>query len=69
MENNMIVSSKICEISVIGEPHMMMDADLSIVCEGGKYGLVHTSCLEGGESSYIYDKELILPCEYDNLFL
>ena len=68
MENNMIISSKMCEISVIGEPHLVMNADLSVVCKDGKYGLVHTSRLEGHEGPYVYEKELILPCEYDNLF-
>lgn len=68
MENNMIISSKMCEISVIGEPHLVMGADLSVVCKDGKYGLVHTSRLDEHEGSYVYEKELILPCDYDNLF-
>ena len=59
MENYMVVNSKICDVCVMGE---YVEADISIVCSDGKYGLLHSERTPDGE------RELILPCEYDNLF-
>ncbi|MBQ2960882.1 MAG: hypothetical protein IJE09_06640 [Oscillospiraceae bacterium] len=67
MEAN-VITSRMCDVNVIGEPHLVMKADLSVVCKDGKYGLVHTSKLNSDECGDLHEKELILPFEYDNLF-
>ena len=64
----MIKDSRMCSVNVIGEPHFVMDADLSLVYKDGKYGLMHTSKHDNKGGGCEYDRELILPCEYDNLF-
>ena len=65
MEDYEVMHSKKIHVNVKGTSHLVVEADLSIVCSDGKYGLVRST---KDPADHSYFTELILNCEYDNLF-